>query len=56
MIDSEECINFDEWTAYRVSVKECQGKRQSEDLSIDGRIILKWISKDRVKRLCTGSI
>ena len=42
--------------AYRVLVGKPEERARLEDLGLNGRIILKWISKDAVRRAWTGLI
>jgi hypothetical protein len=42
--------------AYKIVVGKPEGKDHSEDLGVDGRIILEWILGKYVGKVCTGCI
>jgi hypothetical protein len=42
--------------AYSILVRKLEGKSHLEDLSIDGRIMLQWISEKQSGMLWTGFI
>jgi hypothetical protein len=48
------CNTYRERSTFRVLVEKPPRKGPLENLSVDGRIILKWILIKSVRRTCTG--